>query len=85
MASKKARSGRNVERKPPAMVRSQIPAEQISRRRPHGNCQIEDPQNPAALLLRKKISHKSRRNRYERRLADARPGCVESATPCSYG
>ena len=70
----KAGSRCDVERKPPAMLWSQIAPQQVSRRRPHWNRQIEHAQNPAALLFRKKIGDESRRNGYERRLTDTDQG-----------
>ena len=69
-----AGSGRDVERKPPAVLRSQIAAQQVSRRRAHRNRQIEHAQNPTAFFFGEKIGDESRRNGDERRFTDTDQG-----------
>ena len=66
-----SRSRSDVKRKPPAVDRSQVAAEQVARSRSHRDRQIKHTENAAALLFRKKIRNEGGRNGDEGRFADS--------------
>ena len=66
----KTRRGRDVERKAPSIVRSQIATQQIARRRSDRDRQIKNPKDPPAPFLREQIGDKSRRDGHEGRFAN---------------
>jgi hypothetical protein len=80
-----SRSRRNVERKAPSIVRGQIAAQQISRRRSHRNRQIETrrgcvrafpPRNRSATKVGAMVTNVA---------SPIPPACAESAVPCRCG